>query len=178
MPNKSLEPIELSDKKLKELGEEGFNPIVIKSMIQSERERHAQDAINEFVQYSCACILPGTEGHVASEVGSGVIICTRNRHYVVLTAKHIAENAKREEYRLGFFRCSNPIPKFVAAIMPFPNDVDVALLIVKDDLALPLKQISHYSGNNPYQRSIYTRAGSSRIKWLPCPKVLLQQRKK
>jgi hypothetical protein len=111
-------------------------------MIQSERERHAQDAINEFVQYSCACILPGTEGHVTSEAGSGVIICTRNRHYVVLTAKHIAENAKREEYRLGFFRCSKPIPNFVAAIMPFPNDVDVALLIVKDDLALPLKQLA------------------------------------
>ena len=111
-------------------------------MMESDRERHAQDAINQYVQYSCVFILPGAEGHIATEVGSGIIISTKKNHYAVLTAKHVAKSAKAEEYRLGYYKCSNPIPNFVTGILPFPNDVDVALLILKDELAHPFKKLS------------------------------------
>ncbi|HBG17925.1 MAG TPA: hypothetical protein DDY32_01210 [Desulfobulbaceae bacterium] len=107
-----------------------------------EKERSAQDAINDFLQYSCAFLVPGSEGVIANEVGSGVIIQTKGGHFVILTAKHIAENAQREKYRLGFFKCSNPIPDFVAGILLFPDDVDVALLVVKDNLASSLEGIA------------------------------------
>ncbi len=111
-------------------------------MIDTEKERHAQEAINKFVQSSCAFLVPGIKNRVAREVGSGVIVCSRNGHHVILTAKHVAECAIREEYRLGFFKCSDPIPNFVAGILTFPNDVDVALLIVKDNLTPPLNQLA------------------------------------
>ncbi len=111
-------------------------------MMESDRERHAQDAINQFLQYSCVFILPGSEGRIASDLGSGVIITTKSDHLVILTAKHVAKDAKREEHRLGYFKCSNPVPNFVAGIIFSPGDVDVALLIVKDELTQPLKQLA------------------------------------
>lgn len=118
-------------------------------MMQSERELHAQDAINQFVKRSCVFILPGTEGRIASEVGSGVIITTKSGHLTVLTAKHVAEGARGEEYRLGYFGCLNPLPNFVAGIILFPGDVDVALLIVKDEIAQSLKDFAISSGLIP-----------------------------
>lgn len=110
-----------------------------------ERENFAQDAINEFVQYSCAFLLPGSPHRVATDVGSGIIIQTKQDHIVILTAKHIAEEAKSEEYRLGFFKCLNPLSDFVSGILLCPNDVDVGLLIVKDTLS---SQIRHLAVNH------------------------------
>ena len=107
-----------------------------------EREHFAQDAINDFVQSSCAFLVPGSDGSVASEVGSGVIIQTNGGNFVILTAKHIAENAQREQHRLGIFKCSNPIPDFVAGLLLFPDDVDVALLVVKENFASALKSVA------------------------------------
>ena len=112
-----------------------------------ERENYAQDAINEFVQYSCAFLLPGSAHHMATAVGSGVIIQTEQDHFTILTAKHIAEEAKREEYRLGFFKSSNPLSDFVAGILLCPDDVDVGLLIVKDTLS---SQIRHLAVNHNF----------------------------
>jgi len=65
-------------------------------MMDFEREFQAQNAINQFVQYSCAFIVPGTQGRIASEVGSGVLIATKGGHLTVLTAKHVAEGARAE----------------------------------------------------------------------------------
>lgn len=84
--------------------------------MQYVRELHAENAIMQFIQRSCAFLLPGKDGDRAEEVGSGIIIETNQKHYVVLTARHIAEDARREEFRLGFFMCVNPIPNFVAGI--------------------------------------------------------------
>ena len=61
---------------------------------------------------------------------------------MILTAKHVAENAQREQHRLGIFKCSSPIPDFVAGILLFPGDVDVALLVVKDDFSSALKSVA------------------------------------
>lgn len=120
------------------MNEANSNPETMKI----EKEHYAQNAINQFVQYSCAFLVPGPEGRIAAEVGSGIIIRTRGGHYCVLTAKHIAEDARNKQYRLGLLGCSNPIPDFVAGILLFPYDVDVALLIVKDELASPLKNLA------------------------------------
>jgi hypothetical protein len=107
-----------------------------------EREYHAQDAINQFVQYSCAFLVPGEEGRIAADDGSGTIIRTKGDHCCILTAKHIAEDARDKQYRLGFLGCSNPIPDFVAGILLFPDDADVALLIVKDELRPALTSLT------------------------------------
>jgi len=107
-----------------------------------ERERQARDAINQFVQYSCVFLVPGEEGRPALDVGSGTIILTEQAHCCVLTAKHVAEDARYKQYRLGFFGCSNPIPDFVSGILVFPGDVDVALLIVKDQFAPALTRLA------------------------------------
>ena len=107
-----------------------------------ERENYAQDAINEFLQYPCVFLLPGSAHRVATAVGSGVIIQTEQNHLAILTAKHIAEETKREEYRLGFFNCTNPISDFVAGILLCPDDVDVGLLIVKDTLSTQIRNLA------------------------------------
>lgn len=111
-------------------------------MMESERELQAQNAINEFVQKPCVFILPGVEGQKATGVGSGILITTKRKHLAVLTAEHIAKPARELEYRLGFFRCMNPIPNFVAGIIPCPGDIDVGLLIVRDELKQPLEQLA------------------------------------
>lgn len=111
-------------------------------MTISERERQAEDAINEFIQQSCAFILPGVAGEMATEVGSGVLIQTNQGHSVVLTAKHIAESAARLEYRLGCSKCINPVNNFVAGVLIHPSEVDVALLIAKDELVAHLKDLA------------------------------------
>jgi hypothetical protein len=108
----------------------------------NDRELHAQDAINEFVQHSCAFIIPGVNQQRAYEVGSGVIIRTRENHFVILTAQHVAKDARREQHRLGYFNCSNPLSNFVSGIWLCPNDIDVALLIVNDDLTSPLDKLA------------------------------------
>jgi hypothetical protein len=111
-------------------------------MMESERELQAQKAIKEFVQKSCVFILPGAEGQKATGAGTGIIITTRGKHLAVLTAEHIAKPAIELEYRLGYFMCSNPIPNFVSGIIPFQGDVDVALLILKEELKQPLEQLA------------------------------------
>lgn len=107
-----------------------------------ERENFAQDAINEFIQYSCAFLLPGSANHVAPAVGSGVIMQTEQGHITILTAKHIAEEARSEEYRLGIFNCTNSLSDFVAGILLCPDDVDVGLLIVKDMLSSKIRNLA------------------------------------
>ena len=108
----------------------------------NDRELHAQDAINEFVQHSCAFIIPGVNQQRAYDVASGVIIRTRENHFIILTAQHVAKDARREEHRLGYFNCSNPLSNFVSGIWLCPNDIDVALLIVNDDLTSPLDKLA------------------------------------
>ncbi len=110
--------------------------------MEIKREIYAQDAINEFVQHSCAFLIPGSTHSVATGVGSGVIIHTEKGHLAVLTAKHIAEETKRHEYRLGFFQCSHPLSDFVAGILLCPDDVDVGILIVKNTLSLQIKHLA------------------------------------
>jgi hypothetical protein len=99
--------------------------------METERENYAQDAINNFVQYSCVFLIPGQPHQIATEVGSGIIIQTEKKHIAVLTAKHIAKKTKSEEYRLGYFKCSHPISDFVYGIMLFPDNIDVGIIIVK-----------------------------------------------
>ena len=115
--------------------------------METEREIYAQDAINEFVQHSCAFLIPGSTHRTATDVGSGVIIHTEKGHLAVLTAKHIAEEAERQEYRLGFFQCSNPISDFVKGILLCPDDVDVGILIIKNTLS---SQIQHLAINHKF----------------------------
>ena len=103
--------------------------------MRAEREHQAQDAINQFVQHSCAFLVPGEKNRVATEVGTGAIVRTGAGHCCILTVKHVAEDARDKQYRLGFLGCSNPIPDFVWGILLYPGDVDVALLIVKDQFA-------------------------------------------
>lgn len=111
-------------------------------LMKIKRENYAQDAINEFVQYSCVFLIPGSAHRVATAVGSGVIIQTQKDHLTVLTAKHIAEETNREEYRLGFFNCSNPLSDFVAGILLCPDDVDVGILIVKNTPSSQIRQLA------------------------------------
>jgi len=110
--------------------------------METKRENYAQDAINNFVQYSCAFLIPGSAHHLAAAVGSGIIIQTERGHLTVLTAKHIAEETRREKYRLGYFKCSNPLSEFVAGIMLGPDDVDVAILIVKNALYCQIRHLA------------------------------------
>lgn len=107
-----------------------------------KKEGFARHAVEEFVQYSCAFLSPGAEGLVAAENGSGIIIRTRGGMYCILTAKHIADEAVRNQYRIGFYQASNLIPDFVAGVVSFPGDVDVGLLIVKNQLTLPFKELA------------------------------------
>lgn len=118
--------------------------------MQIDKEQNAQNAINQYVQKSCAFILPHSEHQFSHWVGSGLIIQTNGSNIVILTAKHIAENAHREKYSLGYFICSNPLSDFVAGIILFPHDIDVALLVVKDSLAGSIKDLSI----NPYALSV------------------------
>jgi hypothetical protein len=107
-----------------------------------EKERWAQDAINKFVQQSCGFLVPGEEGRIAPEVGTGTIVRTKGGHYCILTARHIAEDALKKEYRLGFLGCTNPISNFVGGVLMFADDTDIGLLIVKDELATPLRNLA------------------------------------
>ena len=102
-------------------------------MTKSIQEFHAQNAINEYIQKSCVFLMPGVEGQKASGVGSGIIISTKENNLVILTADHIAKPARDHQYRLGYFWCSNPISNFVDGIIPSQSDIDVALLILKDE---------------------------------------------
>ena len=103
--------------------------------MQIDKEQNAQNAINLFLSQSCAFIMPHSTHPFAHWVGSGVIIQTNGSNVVILTAKHVAEDARREKYSLGYFRCSNSLPDFVAGVMLSPHDIDVGLLVVKDSLA-------------------------------------------
>jgi hypothetical protein len=110
--------------------------------METEQEYHAHDAVNQFVQHSCAFLVPGEEGLIAAGVGTGTLIRTTGGHCCILTAKHIAEDARDKQYRLGFFGCSNPIPDFVSGMMLFPDDVDIALLIVKEQFVSELMNLA------------------------------------
>jgi len=116
----------------------------IQAMISDyERQGIARKAIEEFVQYSCAILSPGTEGGAATENGSGIIIRTRGENYCILTAKHIAKEAEINQYRVGLYHVPDLILDFVAGIKLFPDeDVDVGLLIVKDELISPFKGLA------------------------------------
>ena len=107
-----------------------------------EKERFARNAVEEFVQYSCVFLSSGADGTAAIENGSGIVIRTKGGNYCVLTAKHIAEEAVRNQYRIGFYKALNLIPDFVAAVVPFLGDVDVGLLVVKNQLALPFEKLA------------------------------------
>lgn len=120
----------------------------------SARERHAEDAIKQFIQKSCAFLLPGNDGQRAEEIGSGVIIETKNKHYIVLTARHIAEDARRNELRLGYFLCENPISDFVSGIMYHNDeDIDVAILIIKKSLVSLVKPNAISSSSVPAEKA-------------------------
>lgn len=110
-------------------------------MTITEQEIQAQNAINEFVQKPCVFLLPGIDGQKASGVGSGILISTK-KHIVILTAEHIAKPARELEYRLGFYKCLDPLPNFVAGIITYPGDVDVGLLILKNELKEPLEKLA------------------------------------
>lgn len=107
-------------------------------MSLSEREEQGWHAINDFVAQSCVFILPGGEPPPAPEVGSGTLLTTPNRGIVVLTAKHVAMDARRYQHSLGYFKCEDVMPDFVAGIVPHPEDVDVALLVVRQELVASL----------------------------------------
>src|SRR5208283_5261846 len=128
-----------------------------------EREYHAQDAINQFVQYSCAFLVPGEEGRIAADVGSGTIIRTEGGHCCILTAKHIAGDAQNKQYRLGFFGCPNPIPDFVAGILLGPKDTDVALLIIKDQFGPALTNLALFNDSAPTERQDVLADGDSLV---------------
>jgi len=115
-----------------------------------KKETYAQDAVNQFVQYSCVFILPGKPGAIAPEVGSGIIFVTPKKRHVILTAKHIAENAVRQIHRLGYYKCKAVIDDFIAGILLFPGDVDVALLLIKDNFSEPLENLAVSTDSVPY----------------------------
>jgi len=105
-------------------------------------DRYAKDAINEFLQYSCVFLASGSEGDVATEVGSGVVIKTKRGRFVILTAGHIVKELKREEYRLGFYKCPDGISEFAAGYIFNEGDVDVGVVVVRDRYSSLLDKIS------------------------------------
>jgi hypothetical protein len=104
-------------------------------MINPDQERFGEDAINQYILRSSVFLVPGRHGDKPDDIGSGTIICTPKSNFVVLTAKHVAEDAQRKEYRLGYGVGINPLSDFVAGILLPPGEVDVALLIVKESLS-------------------------------------------
>jgi hypothetical protein len=105
-------------------------------------ENIAKKAINQFVHYSCAFLIPGSETSPVTDVGSGIIIETKKNHLCILTAEHVAEDAKRHEYRLGYYKCSNQIVDFVHGVILCSNNIDVGLLIIKDQYIPQLKHLA------------------------------------
>ena len=114
-----------------------------------EREEQGHRAINDFVAQSCVFILPGGGPPPAPEIGSGTILTTPNGRMVVLTAKHVALDARTRKYSLGYYKCLNVISDFVAAVIVNPGDVDVALLLVKQQLTASLGFIAAKTSNIP-----------------------------
>jgi hypothetical protein len=113
-------------------------------------EKEAQNAIDNFLAQSCVFILPGMGPPPAMEVGSGTILKTGHGHLVILTAKHVGRRASTEEYRLGYLKCVDAVSDFVAAVVPHPmDDVDVALLVVKEGIATTLGNIAAPPQNVP-----------------------------
>jgi hypothetical protein len=115
------------------------------------KDKYAKDAINEFIQYSCAFVIPGEEDTLAKGVGSGTILHTPKDRIAILTAKHIAKNTISENYRLGYYKCETLINDFVAGVLLHPEDVDVALLLVKDVFSQILKKYSVTVNSVPHE---------------------------
>jgi hypothetical protein len=111
-------------------------------MKNPDQENFGQDAIIQFILRPSVFIAPGSAGDTPTDIGSGTVIRTRQNHLIILTAKHVAEDAQRRHYRIGYGLDVCPINNFVAGILLHPDEVDVALLIIKEALSTPLKEIA------------------------------------
>jgi hypothetical protein len=111
-------------------------------MIIPDQEKEGQDAINHFILRPSVFLAPGSAGDKPPWIGSGTIIRTPQNNLVILTAKHVAEDARRVEYRFGYGLGRNIVNNFVAGIYFHPDKVDVALLIIKEALSSPLKDLA------------------------------------
>lgn len=111
-------------------------------MINPDQENFGQDAINQFILRPSVFIAPGSAGDKPTDIGTGTILRTHQNHLVILTAKHVAEDARRAECRLGYGLGINTINDFVAGILFHPDEADVALLIIKEAVSAPLKEIA------------------------------------
>jgi len=106
-----------------------------------EREQQGRDAVNSFLAQACVFLLPGAGPPPAPDVASGTLISTPSGHLVVLTAKHIAAEAITSKYRLGYHRCPDVIPDFVAGVALHPDNVDVGLMLVKNSAVPTLRDL-------------------------------------
>lgn len=89
-----------------------------------------EQIIINYVQKSCVFLIPGTKDEKAKYVGSGLLLSTSNQNPVILTAKHVIEDATREEFRLGFYKCNNSIDNFIKGIIHHPDNlIDLSLVI-------------------------------------------------
>ncbi len=103
----------------------------------------AQQAVADKVGGSLCFLLPGRRGEIPESAGSGVLIRTRRDHLVVLTAKHVAEDAASQEIRLGYIQCGNTLSDFVRGMELHPDPaVDVGLLGVKPSYELILRSLA------------------------------------
>jgi len=111
-------------------------------MVNPDQEKWGQYAINTFISRPSVFIAPGIAGDKPNEIGSGTIICTPQNNLVILTAKHLAEEARRAKCRFGYGLGRNIVNNFVAGILFHPDEVDVSLLIIKEALSPPLKDLA------------------------------------
>lgn len=96
-------------------------------------KRNARSAMNAFVERSGVFILPGSGRDKPEHVGSGVVLRSDAGVHVVLTAAHVASDAKTRAHRLGYIDGEDVLQDFVAGVVVH-DDRDVGLLVIKPDL--------------------------------------------
>jgi hypothetical protein len=97
-------------------------------------------AIGDYIERSIVAVVFGPDGKAATNVGSGILLRT-SKHFVVLTAWHVAKRARTEPLRLVGRATGSALPDFVGGILRHPRSsevhdvraVDVGLLVVKSD---------------------------------------------
>lgn len=102
-----------------------------------------EKSICNYVEKSCVFLIPGKVGEIAEYVGSGLLLSTSNQNLVILTAGHVVKDARKEEFRLGFYKCKDSIGNFIKGIIFHPdNSVDLSLVI--PDVTKVKSILSHY----------------------------------
>jgi len=117
----------------------------------AEQESSAE---THYLTRSLIFIVPSGAHEYAKYVGSGVAVLTPDDNPVVLTAWHVAKDARDGICSFGYEYCTSAVEDFVAELIPHPSaeahgadEVDVALIIPRPH-AVPLlksRAIGHVS---------------------------------